>query len=340
MSVEDQFKAAVAVIQGLPKNGPFQPSNEMMLKFYSYYKQATEGPCHIPKPGFWDVINRAKFDAWNKLGDMSKELAMKSYVEELKKIVEVMSFDYDVATFTEVLGPFYEYMSQDEVDLEEVKRGQDNPVDKDNQSCPGTEDGLQIHGADPNQKHMLNQALGKFEEGPDTDSDEESLAIEMGELADDLALLQKTIRSQRMDSKTEISTYENSTLPTQNNYPQVEHNAFNTNESNDEEDVFHEAISDPKYFNQMDARLPIPEPCLMSEVTTSLNHSVEMLRKDLENVQLRLSHLNETVLIEQRSRSKESSWPCQDLSKPTLMFVVTWPFLAHGLISLAHSWRK
>lgn len=68
----------------------------MMLKFYSYYKQATEGPCHIPKPGFWDVINRAKFDAWNKLGDMSKELAMKSYVEELKKVEYYVIQDHEL----------------------------------------------------------------------------------------------------------------------------------------------------------------------------------------------------------------------------------------------------
>lgn len=39
--LEAQFKAACDVIQNLPKNGPFQPSNELLLKFYGYYKQAS-----------------------------------------------------------------------------------------------------------------------------------------------------------------------------------------------------------------------------------------------------------------------------------------------------------
>lgn len=41
--------------------GSFQPTNEMMLKFYSFYKQATQGPCNIPRPGFWDPIGRYKW---------------------------------------------------------------------------------------------------------------------------------------------------------------------------------------------------------------------------------------------------------------------------------------
>ena len=43
--LDAKFEAAVGVIQGLPKDGSFQPSNEMKLKFYGFYKQAREGPC-------------------------------------------------------------------------------------------------------------------------------------------------------------------------------------------------------------------------------------------------------------------------------------------------------
>lgn len=42
-------------------SGPFQPSNDMMLRFYSFYKQATLGPCDIPRPGFWDAVGKAKW---------------------------------------------------------------------------------------------------------------------------------------------------------------------------------------------------------------------------------------------------------------------------------------
>lgn len=64
-------------------SGPFQPSNELMLRFYSYFKQATQGPCTGSRPGFWDLVGRAKYDAWKRLGDMSKEEAMARYVDEL-----------------------------------------------------------------------------------------------------------------------------------------------------------------------------------------------------------------------------------------------------------------
>ena len=67
----------------------------MSLRFYSYYKQATEGPCQKPKPAFWEVVNKAKWDAWNRLGNMSRTEAMENYVEELKK-VEIKSFSWDV----------------------------------------------------------------------------------------------------------------------------------------------------------------------------------------------------------------------------------------------------
>ncbi|XP_053118451.1 acyl-CoA-binding domain-containing protein 5 isoform X4 [Hemicordylus capensis] len=105
---ETRFEAAVKVIQSLPKNGSFQPTNEMMLKFYSFYKQATQGPCNIPRPGFWDPIGRYKWDAWSALGDMPKEDAMIAYVEEMKKILETMPMTDKVEELLHVIGPFYE----------------------------------------------------------------------------------------------------------------------------------------------------------------------------------------------------------------------------------------
>lgn len=102
MSLEEKFNAAVNVIRSLPKSGSYQPSNELMLRFYSYFKQASEGPCDKPKPGFWDVVNRAKWESWNKLGNMTKDEAMQAYVDELHKIVETMSYNQDVASFLSV----------------------------------------------------------------------------------------------------------------------------------------------------------------------------------------------------------------------------------------------
>lgn len=76
----------------------------MMLRFYSFYKQATHGPCTHTKPAFWDVVGRAKYDSYNALGNMPKERAMELYVEELNKIIETMSYTENVAEFMESVG--------------------------------------------------------------------------------------------------------------------------------------------------------------------------------------------------------------------------------------------
>ncbi|KAK7080186.1 Acyl-CoA binding domain containing 5 [Halocaridina rubra] len=110
MTTEERFEAAIKIIRSLPKDGPFQPSHDMMLKFYGLYKQAMEGPCNEPKPAFYEVVKGYKWRAWNNLGNMSKTDAMHTYVEELKKIVETMSYTDSVANFLDALGPFYEYV--------------------------------------------------------------------------------------------------------------------------------------------------------------------------------------------------------------------------------------
>uniref|UniRef100_A0A8C5X2J9 ACB domain-containing protein n=1 Tax=Malurus cyaneus samueli TaxID=2593467 RepID=A0A8C5X2J9_9PASS len=67
------------------QNEVSQKGTPEMLRFYSYYKQATAGCCQGPRPGFWDPIGRYKWDAWHSLGGMSKEEAMAAYVAEMKK---------------------------------------------------------------------------------------------------------------------------------------------------------------------------------------------------------------------------------------------------------------
>ncbi|KAM6971090.1 acyl-CoA-binding domain-containing protein 5A [Tautogolabrus adspersus] len=110
--IQLRFDAAVKVIKSLPPDGPFQPSNDMMLKFYSYYKQATVGACNIPRPGFWDAVGKAKWDAWSSLGDMSNEEAMTAYVDEMKLILEGMPMTVEVEELLRVLGPFYELIDE------------------------------------------------------------------------------------------------------------------------------------------------------------------------------------------------------------------------------------
>ncbi|XP_066143689.1 acyl-CoA-binding domain-containing protein 5 [Euwallacea fornicatus] len=117
MTTEEKFNAAVNVIRSLPKNGSYQPSNELMLRFYSYFKQATQGPCLSTRPGFWDIVGRAKYDAWKQLGDMSRNEAMKKYVDELHSIVETMSFSDKVANFLEAPTNELDSINFDDLEL-------------------------------------------------------------------------------------------------------------------------------------------------------------------------------------------------------------------------------
>ena len=61
-------------------------SNEDKLEFYALFKQATEGENKTKAPSRLKVVEKYKWDAWKKLGKMSKEEAMKKYVERLTNI--------------------------------------------------------------------------------------------------------------------------------------------------------------------------------------------------------------------------------------------------------------
>jgi len=107
----------VNVIRNLPKQGSYQPSNELMLRFYAFFKQATQGPCEGGRPSFWDVVGRAKYDAWKNLGKMPKAEAMKLYVDELHKIVETMSYTDNVADFLEAPTTALEALNMSDLEL-------------------------------------------------------------------------------------------------------------------------------------------------------------------------------------------------------------------------------
>ncbi|XP_032709262.1 enoyl-CoA delta isomerase 2, mitochondrial-like [Lontra canadensis] len=74
---QEDFENAMNQVKLLKED----PGNEVKLKFYGLYKQATEGPCNTPKPGVFDLINKAKWEAWNALGNLPKETARQSYVD-------------------------------------------------------------------------------------------------------------------------------------------------------------------------------------------------------------------------------------------------------------------
>ena len=63
-----------------------RPDNGTLLKIYALYKQATEGDNEAKKPSFTDMVGRAKWDAWEKLKDMSPDDAKQQYIDLIESL--------------------------------------------------------------------------------------------------------------------------------------------------------------------------------------------------------------------------------------------------------------
>jgi diazepam-binding inhibitor (GABA receptor modulating acyl-CoA-binding protein) len=82
-NLEQEFLTAAENIKISGKN----LDNDMLLKLYGYYKQATVGDCNIECPGFWNVKEKAKWEAWEQHKGMKKTHGMKKYVKLVDKIL-------------------------------------------------------------------------------------------------------------------------------------------------------------------------------------------------------------------------------------------------------------
>ena len=76
------FDSAVANSKNLPE----RPDNTTLLKLYGLYKQATAGDVVDKKPGFSDMVGRAKWDAWNGLKGTSNDDAMQQYIDLVESL--------------------------------------------------------------------------------------------------------------------------------------------------------------------------------------------------------------------------------------------------------------
>lgn len=63
-----------------------RPDNDTMLKLYALYKQGSQGDVSGDKPGFFDFVGVAKYEAWAKLAGTAQETAQKQYVDLVKKL--------------------------------------------------------------------------------------------------------------------------------------------------------------------------------------------------------------------------------------------------------------
>ena len=81
-NIKVAFEAAVADSKKLPE----KPDNMTLLKIYALYKQATEGDVEGKRPGFTDMVGRAKYDAWATAKGKSGDEAMAEYTELIESL--------------------------------------------------------------------------------------------------------------------------------------------------------------------------------------------------------------------------------------------------------------
>jgi diazepam-binding inhibitor (GABA receptor modulating acyl-CoA-binding protein) len=82
MSLQEQFAQA----QADSKNLSERPDNMTLLKIYALFKQASTGDAEGKRPGFTDMVGRAKWDAWDAIKGTSKDDAMQQYIDLIEEL--------------------------------------------------------------------------------------------------------------------------------------------------------------------------------------------------------------------------------------------------------------
>ena len=82
MSLQDQFDQAAADSKTLSE----RPDNMTMLKLYSLFKQGSTGDVEGKRPGFTDMVGRAKWDAWNSAKGTTSKDAMQQYIDLVNEL--------------------------------------------------------------------------------------------------------------------------------------------------------------------------------------------------------------------------------------------------------------
>lgn len=80
--LKTKFEAAVAHSKNLSE----RPDNMTLLKLYALYKQGSVGDNGEKKPGFTDMVGRAKWDAWNALKGTPQLDAMQQYIDQIEAL--------------------------------------------------------------------------------------------------------------------------------------------------------------------------------------------------------------------------------------------------------------
>lgn len=80
--LNSRFEAAKLAVKALSE----RPDNDTLLQLYALYKQGADGDVSGPKPGFFDFVGTAKYEAWAKLAGLKSDEAKEKYIALVKKL--------------------------------------------------------------------------------------------------------------------------------------------------------------------------------------------------------------------------------------------------------------
>jgi len=80
--INSRFEQASIAAKSLPE----RPDNDTMLKLYALYKQGSSGDVSGNKPGMFDFVAVAKYEAWKKLTGLSQDDAKNQYIELVSEL--------------------------------------------------------------------------------------------------------------------------------------------------------------------------------------------------------------------------------------------------------------
>ncbi|KAM0001098.1 putative acyl-CoA-binding protein, ACBP [Helianthus debilis subsp. tardiflorus] len=77
---------AMAADYGKLDDGLQSLGSDVQMQLYALHKVATEGPCREAQPMALKVSARAKWNSWQKLGNMNPDVAMEKYIALLSEV--------------------------------------------------------------------------------------------------------------------------------------------------------------------------------------------------------------------------------------------------------------
>ncbi|KAM6238639.1 acyl-CoA-binding domain-containing protein 4 isoform 2-T2 [Porphyrio hochstetteri] len=324
-----------------------------MLRFYSYYKQATAGRCQGPRPGFWDPIGRYKWDAWHSLGRMSKEEAMAAYVAEMKKvaqkIIDTVPMDETTEEMFGYFEPLYEVihdMPRPPEAFFKRKRGTQEQTEEPSQDDPASSPVLEhpedtLPGEQRNGQHVPGGGLGPAAEaleGTQVTSDSE------GDVYCDTLEQMEQEQAGQLLGLSPNGVWAGPEPPTPCGAGQGERAEGRRLEGRSSAGLAALGSQrDPWLAGAEQDAGTTPEigSLLLGELEAHVASTVRALQDDMQRVLERLSELETLAATQGDAAGTDHDQPLAlqtaspwslTVSPRTLLFLFTWPFVTHWLL--------